>query len=375
MASFNLIIAGAGIAGTSLAAELLAKDYPGSILLFGDEPGEPYKRTQLSKRLAQGLGPADFPLPIMPREVPGRFQFLDRCRLLSLDHEGKIIQTSRGTFNYGKLVLALGASPVPIPEEFQPACQFYTRQDAIRLQKTLAGSSGQIEILGGGILGSEIADQVLRLGKEAHIVHRHHYPMFRELPESLGMKLKALMLEQGVGFVGLDRWDRSRKDRIRLWAAGTRPNILPGMALGGEGGILVDGFFRSSLHEVYAIGDCAQFPDESPSHLWHASEAQGIALAAQLCTQAGAYQPEIYRAKAEIFGQMIFSMGEIHTARGKTEEWEDSGISFWARAEEGIVRSCAFMGPADKAFARKVQDLVRGAYVFPEFLSILLSKS
>src|SRR5690606_23935573 len=105
MTYFDVLVIGAGIAGTSFACGIVGRGFSGGLMVIGSEEGLPYKRTELSKRLVSPVLADSFTLPEFAELVGGPVEYRSGVRVLSIDVHDRTIQTSAGEFSYGILVL------------------------------------------------------------------------------------------------------------------------------------------------------------------------------------------------------------------------------------------------------------------------------
>jgi NAD(P)H-nitrite reductase large subunit len=93
---------------------------------------------------------------------------------------------------------------------------------------------------------------------------------------------------------------------------GVQPNLSavqsPGITL--DRGVVVDGFFRTSAPDVYAIGDCAQI-DGRIEQLWYTARHHAETLVAQWTDGAGTYTPEPYYNSAKFFSLEYIVAGRV----------------------------------------------------------------
>ena len=276
---FDVVIVGAGHGGAQVAIMLRTQKFAGSIAVIGDEPELPYERPPLSKEYFAGekeferiqLRPAKY---WDEREVV----LLLGKRVVSVDPVGHSVVTDGGeTIGYGKLVWATGGSPrmLPIPGGDLPGVQgVRTRADADAM-KAASETARQIVVIGGGYIGLEAAAVLRKAGKQVVLLeaqdrvlarvagtelsrfyereHREHGVDLR-----LGVAVEAIEGEGHVTGVRLSEGEVIAADLV-IVGIGIIPAVEPLIAAGAEGGngVLVDRLCKTSLPDIYAIGDCA----------------------------------------------------------------------------------------------------------------------
>ncbi|MGN7932680.1 NAD(P)/FAD-dependent oxidoreductase [Sphingopyxis sp. 22461] len=276
---FDVVIVGAGHGGAQVAVMLRTQKFEGSIAIVGEEPELPYERPPLSKEYFAGekeferiqLRPAKY---WDEREVT----MLLGERVVSVDPVGHIVTTDDGkAIGYGKLVWATGGRPrmLSIPGGDLPGVQgVRTRADADAM-KAASESARQIVVIGGGYIGLEAAAVLTKAGKKVVLLealdrvlarvagvelsrfyekeHRDHGVDLR-----LGVCIDAIEGESRATGVQLSNGEVIPADLV-IVGIGIVPAVEPLLAAGAEGGngVLVDRFCKTSLPNIYAIGDCA----------------------------------------------------------------------------------------------------------------------
>jgi 3-phenylpropionate/trans-cinnamate dioxygenase ferredoxin reductase subunit len=276
---FDVVIVGGGHGGAQVAIMLRTQKFDGSIAIVGDEPELPYERPPLSKEYFAGekeferiqLRPAKY---WDEREVT----MLLGKRVVSVDPAARTVTTGAGeTIGYGKLVWATGGAPrmLPIPGGDLPGVQgVRTRADADAM-KAASGTAGQIVVIGGGYIGLEAAAVLRKAGKKVVLLealdrvlarvagtelsrffereHRDHGVELR-----LGVCVDAIEGDTHVTGVRLSDGEVIPADLV-IVGIGIVPAVEPLIAAGAEGGngVLVDRLCKTSLPDIYAIGDCA----------------------------------------------------------------------------------------------------------------------
>jgi len=276
---FDVVIVGAGHGGAQVAIMLRTQKFEGSIAIVGDEPELPYERPPLSKEYFAGekeferiqLRPAKY---WDEREVT---MLLGR-RVVSVDPAGHSVTTDGcETIGYGKLVWATGGSPrmLPIPGGDLPGVQgVRTRADADAM-KAASETAGQIVVIGGGYIGLEAAAVLRKAGKKVVLIEALDRVLARVAGPDLSRfyerehREHGVDLRLGVSVEAIEGGDRVTGVRLSggevipadlvIVGIGIVPAVEPLVAAGAEGGngVLVDALCRTSLPDIYAIGDCA----------------------------------------------------------------------------------------------------------------------
>ena len=276
---FDVVIVGAGHGGAQVAVALRTQTFEGSIAIIGDEPELPYERPPLSKEYFAGEKEFER-IQIRPakywdeREVT----MLLSKRVVSVDPAAHSVTTDGGeTITYGKLVWATGGSPrmLPIPGGDLPGVQgVRTRADADAM-KAASETAKQIVVIGGGYIGLEAAAVLRKAGKPVILLEALDRVLARVAGEDLsrfyekehrdhgvdlrvGVQVAAIEGDAHATGVRLGSGEVVAADLV-IVGIGIVPAVEPLIAAGAAGGngVLVDHHCKTSLADIYAIGDCA----------------------------------------------------------------------------------------------------------------------
>lgn len=277
---FDVVIVGAGHGGAQTAIALRQASYPGSIAIIGAEPEPPYERPPLSKEYLSGekaferilIRPAGF-------WAERGITMLLGQRVLSVNTVSKSVRLESGDeVSYGVLVWAAGGEPRRLACEGHNAVGVHavrTRADVDRLLAELP-SVNRAVVIGGGYIGLEAAAVFVKMGKHVTVLEAQNRVLARVAGEPLSRFYEAEHRAHGVD-LRLDAMvDRiivadGRACAVRLHdgeilacemvivGIGIIPAVEPLLAAGARGGngVRVDGQCRTSLPDVYAVGDCA----------------------------------------------------------------------------------------------------------------------
>jgi rubredoxin-NAD+ reductase len=273
------VIIGSGLAGYTVLREFRKRDHNTPVTLITSDDGHFYSKPNLSNALASGKSSEQ--LVNIPREkmvADLDAQVLANTRITALDVAGNKVRWNGGETGYSKLVLALGADPIPHGLTGPGAERVYAvndLQDYRNFREVLKPGS-RVAILGGGLIGSEFANDLASSGYKVEVVHLGSWPLERLTPEQVGRALANALAEQGV------TWHFGRTTKaIELAAEGVRLTLDDGshieadIVLSAIGlrsrtqlaasagiqvnrGIVVNKTLQTSAADVYALGDCAE---------------------------------------------------------------------------------------------------------------------
>ena len=282
--NFDIVIVGAGHGGAQAAIMLRQLKFEGSIAIVGEEPEIPYERPPLSKEYFAGEKPFE---RILIR--PAKFweerdvTMLLGTQVASIDPDGHAVMTSSGErIGYGKLIWAAGGAPrmLPIPGGDLPGVQgVRTRADADAM-KAASETAAQIVVIGGGYIGLEAAAVLSKFGKKVVLLEALPRVLARVAGEPLSRFYEAEHRAHGVDVrldvkvEAIEGTDRATGVRLAggdviaadlvIVGIGIVPAVEPLIAAGAEGGngVRVDEYCRTSLPDIFAIGDCASHAND-----------------------------------------------------------------------------------------------------------------
>lgn len=277
---FDVAIVGAGHGGAAAAAALRQRGFAGSIGLIGDEPELPYERPPLSKEYLSGARPFERMLIRPPTFWADRdIALLPSTRIVAVDADAHCLRTADGqAINYGALVWAAGGGPrrlVCTGRDLRGVHAVRTRADVDRLAAELPATR-QVCVVGAGYIGLEAAAVLTIIGKTVTVLEAQDRVLARVAGEPLSRFFAAEHRARGVDLrLGIEVACIEERDGaacgVRLASGetiacdmvivgiGIVPAVEPLLAAGADGGngVRVDSYCRTTLADVYAIGDCA----------------------------------------------------------------------------------------------------------------------
>lgn len=278
MTQFDVVIAGAGHAGAQAAIALRQNGFAGSIGMIGAEPELPYERPPLSKEYLAG-DKAWERLLIRPQAFwdERAVTMLAGRRVTAVEASAQTVTAGGETIGYGALIWAAGGTPRRLScagGDLAGVHAIRTRADVDALIGELPGIA-RVVVVGGGYIGLEAAAVHSKLGKQVTVVealdrvlarvageplsrfyeaeHRAHGVTVR-----LGAQVEALEGAGRVTGVRLAGGELLPADAV-IVGIGIIPEAAPLLDAGAAGGngVRVDAQCRTSLAQVFAVGDCA----------------------------------------------------------------------------------------------------------------------
>jgi len=280
MSAFDVLIVGAGHAGAQAAIALRQNKFEGSIGIVGEEPELPYERPPLSKDYLAGEKPFERLLIRPPAFWAERdIAMLTGTRVTAVDPQAHSVTTADGaSIGYSTLIWAAGGHPRSLicsGHKLAGVHAVRTRADVDRLIGELPATR-RVVVIGGGYIGLEAAAVLSKLGKQVTILEALDRVLARVAGEPLSRFYEAEHRAHGVDVrlgvtVECIEEAEGRATGVRLAGGEILPcevvivgiGIIPAVepllaaeAAGGNG-VRVDAQCRTSLPDIFAIGDCA----------------------------------------------------------------------------------------------------------------------
>ena len=274
----DIVILGAGAAGSAAAEMLRRSGFEGRVVMLDAEPDSPYDRPNLSKDFLAGNAPADW-IPLRPAGYyPEHGIEIVRGRAVRVDPVARRVDLEgRPPLHYDALLLATGAEPVRLPLDggSDPRVHYLRSLADSNAIIARAGRARQAVVIGGGFIGLEVAAALRLRGLEVRLVAPEQLPLERVLGAALGRFIQALHQERGVEFhlgrrprritetaVILDDGTELPADFVVI-GVGVKPRVelaeAAGIAL--DRGISVNARLETSAPGIWAAGDIARWPD------------------------------------------------------------------------------------------------------------------
>ena len=334
----SLVVIGNGMAGMRTVEELL-KLSPElyDITVFGAEPHGNYNRILLSPVLAGDKSMDDIMIHTRQWYADNRIALHAGDPVVHIDRRRRMVRSKSGReVWYDRLLLATGSTPfiVPVPGHqlagvigFRDICDVDTMLEAAR-------SGGRAVVIGGGLLGLEAANGLLRRGMHVTVVHVTDSLMNQQLDKPASLMLKNALEQKGLHFmldahtaeiVGAKRVAAVRfKDGSEIpadlivMAAGVRPNIALAQEAGlhCERAIVVDDTLQTYDPRIYAVGECVQHRSATfglVAPIWDQARVCGAHLARSGHRR---YVQTATPTKLKVTGVDLYSVGDFIGAEG-----------------------------------------------------------
>ncbi len=409
----KVAIVGAGPVGIRCAKEISKKmKRPCEINVYGSEPYEPYDRIKLSQLLARTIHYPDIFLDVENeindmghQDTKISFQ---NAHIVGIDsHEKKIRDKVGNEFDYDYLILATGSKPHIPHIEGIDLDGVYTFRNINDTEKLISrvNRSRHVIVVGGGLLGLEAAKGLLQSNTKVTLVHQSARLMNRQLNDGPAEELLKIVIAQGISVItndGLGKIVGNQRvsqiitrhgkridcDTVVL-CTGIKPNtelaLTAGIAF--NRGVVVDERLRTSVDNIYAVGECTEFNGEIYGLVAPGLE-QASVLADNLSGGDAKFLGTQPYTKLKVMNAAVSSIGQVadlprrpklkvitHSREknktsnkaGKRAEKKESTVKFYSRSiaiEKGILLGACSVGEWPE-IQRAREAFIQRRYLFP----------
>ena len=276
----KIIVVGAGAGACGFVKSYRALNIEDEIEVFSKENFPFYNRVLLPDYITGALPWSNL---VKMNDTEEKNYNIKLHRGVSIEHinrETKTVTDSNGnTHLYDVLLLATGSRPFMLRDV--PAIKgiftMRSRTDADSFKNHVNPAKGKVIIVGGGLLGIELAASLKEINVEVVIIQRISRLMDRQLDPLGSQLLHEELASRGIDIFYNDEIDRFLGTKnitgVRLKsglmieaqavviAIGTLPNIEIAKAAGIDckRGVVVDEYLRTNDENIFAIGEIAEF--------------------------------------------------------------------------------------------------------------------
>lgn len=337
------IIVGNGVAGTTAAMTLRQRESDAGITLISGESDYFFSRTALMYAYMDRMDRRD--LEPFERKVYTKQNIqLVRDWVTDLDAAARTLRLKSGrSLHYDRLLLATGSLPNGVTweglnEVREGVVSFVTLQDLDQCEK-LTPSTGEAVVVGGGLIGIELVECLAFHGRKVTFLVRDPWYWPAALAQEEAALVTAHIRRRGVD-VRLDEevvkilsGADGRVRAVRTRAGNEYACQMLGIAVGvhpaiewlrqvttpplTRRGIAVKPDFTTSLENVWAAGDCAEFERGGKpvvEQIWYTARLQGELAARSMLGDAMVYDPPLFYNSAMFFVIEYTTVGKVNDA-------------------------------------------------------------
>jgi len=348
MKKSRLVMIGNGMAGVRALEELL-KIAPElyDITVFGAEPHPNYNRILLSPVLAGEQTLEEIVLNDWSWYLDNHITLHAGWTVTHVDRVRRVVHATNAagealSAEYDRLIMATGSNPfiLPIPGKDLQGVLAYRDIADTQAMIDAATQYQHAVVIGGGLLGLEAANGLMKRGMQVTVVHVGDWLMERQLDDVAGRLLQKSLVERGMKFLigahtqelvgGEDGRVKSVKFKdgtevpadLVCMAVGIRPNtgLAEKMRLHVNRGIVVSDTMQTTTDaRIYAVGECAAHRGIAYGLVAPLFE-QGKVLANHLAQFGiGRYTGSLTSTKLKVTGIDLFSAGDFMGGDGAEE--------------------------------------------------------
>ncbi|HWU68518.1 MAG TPA: FAD-dependent oxidoreductase [Stenotrophobium sp.] len=257
--------------------------------------------------------------------------------IVSIDRPRRTVRSQSGyETTYDRMLLATGSNPIiiPVPGRDLPGVVSFRDLSDVDSMLAAARHGKYAVVIGGGLLGLEAANGLMRQGMKVTVVHLMDTLMERQLDRQAAAMLKTSLESRGLEFMmqaqteeilGHDRviGVRFKDDTVIpadlvVMAVGIKPSIELAKSCGlrVERGVIVDDTLQTFDPRIYAVGECVQHRNATyglVAPLWDQANVCATHLAQMGFAR---YQGSVTSTKLKVTGIDLFSAGDFMGGEG-----------------------------------------------------------
>lgn len=332
----KIIIVGNGVAGISAAEAIRKNDKNSEVAIYTDEKYYHYSRPRVIEYLGEKVTKEKIIIRDKNFYEQNNIKIYLDTKIKTLDiNSKKIILENNNTDDYDKLIIAAGAKSFLPPvkgSDLQGVFTLRTIDDADKIMDYAKDKKSAV-VIGGGLLGIEAAISILNFGLSVLIVEVFDRLLPRQLDNDGALILQNMLEEKGLKFLLSKQTEKieKQKDKLKiifkdggdietdliLFSAGIRCNldIVKDAGIEIDKGIKINEYIQTSVKDIYAAGDVAEFKGMIYG-IWPAAKEQGEIAGKNATGENIIYNGSVISTKLKVGGIDLASTGSIEAKEG-----------------------------------------------------------
>lgn len=327
----RIVIIGNGAAGNAALEEILALKNNYKLTVITTEKLPVYYRPMLSEYIAETELPKRFHLHDQSWYEENDVSILYDTHVQKLDVDAqKILLSDDREIEYDKLILATGSKNFipPLPGAKKAGVYDLRTFEDAEIIKKKAASANKAVIIGGGLLGLEMGWQLRKLNIDVTVVEMMQRLLPRQLDEEASEIFEEKVLATGIKVLkGVQTNEVTGEDHATgvlistgevldadmvIFSIGIRADVALAKEAGiaTERGIIVNDFMETSIKNIYAAGDCAEFSGINYA-IWPEAVEQGKVAGLNAVGVKTVYSPVIPFNIYHGMNMRLFSIGDV----------------------------------------------------------------
>lgn len=385
------IIIGNGAAGTTACEEIRKRNQKCSIEIISTENVVGYNRPMLTKGILSSLDPINFYIKSYEWYLENKIALTLGVTVTEIKAQSKELTLSNGeTRHYDRLILATGADSFipPIKGAEQEGVYAIRSLEGINKLQEYLKQVKKAVVIGGGVLGLEAAWEIKKAGKDVTVIELSQNLMGKQLDDRGSALLKEASEKSGLHVItgiaieeisgngkttGVKLADGTYAEgELVILSTGIKQNIQLAQNAGIETGrsIIVNERMETSMPDIYACGDCAEFNGVNYA-IWGQAVEMGKAAGINAVGDQYQYEAFIPSNAFHGMGTSLFAVGDNGKDPNKvykTFEVYDSGKNTYEKLYFVNNRFCGGILIGDVSKSAKLLEGYRKQFSIDKFL-------
>ena len=345
----KIVIVGNNVAGTFSAQNIRNLDKDVEIEIFTEESYPYYTRIKLPDIISEQFTIENSIVFKEEWYKKNKIKLNLSKKVVKINPKQKqiLVENDKKPISYDKLIIAIGSSPSVPPikkaSDYLMKGVFTLRnvKDALEIRNYIKTKKvKKAIIIGGGLLGLELARQIKNCNLDTTVVEFFPRLLPKQLDEECGDMLKKEIENMGIKVVlnvsteeilgnssakGIRLKDgRIFDSELILIQAGVKPNIdlAKDAKINTNKGIEVNQFLETSEQDIYAVGDCIEYKNQTWGIIPAAMEQSKILAASILGKKDEKYEGTVPKNTLKIVGIDLTSIGVFDPPEKEGGGWE-----------------------------------------------------